>query len=447
MTISPDEIKSGPNKGSITKKLTASFSGQIGIFLFGFISQVILANGLGVDGKGTFSLVLLIVTLIFQFSHGSLSSANAHYTGRFPKNAAGIIGNSFIIAIVMGGILTWIVIGQSERILPKLYPQVDTQLVRLAIISLTALFLLEYCNSIVRGQNRIARFSFTLAARELLFVIIIMILFATDTFTVKNSLMGWLVIIIVISLYAFWSAWSGMKFQMKPDYKLWKSMASFSAKAHTANLSSFLRMRLDMFILAYFLDVKTVGYYSVSFAIVQFLSFLPKSVGQVLGPHISWRKDSAGDALTPVLCRISLFLSVLSGFLLIVAGYFGIKLVFGVEFLPSYLPLIIMIPGAVVYTLATSLSGDLGGRGKPQYAMYISLVMLVLNVGINLALIPTLGMVGAALSASITQAITGVLFLWAFLRESKVPVLSAILIRREDFSVILKAVRKSSGVG
>jgi|GEM_PF-1776513 O-antigen/teichoic acid export membrane protein len=442
MIKSTDEVKSAPNKGSITKKLAASFGGQISIFLFGFISQVILANGLGADGKGTFSLVLLIVSLIFQFSNGSLGSANAHFTGRFSKNAAGILGNSLTIALLVGGGLTWIVITQADRLLPIIYPDVSTNLVRMTILSLTALFLLEYCNSIVRGQNRIARFSFTLAARELIFVLIILVLFLTGSFTIVNSLVSWVVVAVIISLYAFWSAWSGMQFRIKPDFRLWKTMARYSAKAHTANLSSFLRMRLDMFILAYFLDVKTVGYYSVSFAIVQFLSFLPKSVGQVLGPHIAWHKDSAGNMITPILCRISLFLSIISGFLLIIAGYFGIRIIFGVEFLPSYRPLVIMIPGAVVYTLATSLAGDLSGRGKPQYAMKISLLMLVLNVGINVTLIPSLGMVGAALSASITQTITGLLFLRAFLKVSKVPILQAIFIRRADFSLLLKAIRR-----
>jgi len=442
MINSSDGFTSSPERGSITKKLTAALGGQIGLFTFGFMAQVLLAHGLGADGKGTFSLVLLIVNLIFQLSHGSLGSANSHFTGRFSKSGPGIIGNSLLISLLVGGGLTWIVIRQADRILPLVYPEVDTGFVRLTIICLTSLYLIEYCNSIVRGQDRIARFSFTLAARELLFVLLIAAFFVFDSISVANSLLSWVVAAVVISLYAFWSAWSGMNFRLKPDFDLWKTMAKYSAKAHTANLSSFLRMRLDIFILAYFLDVKTVGYYSVSFVIVQLLSFLPKSVAQVLVPHIAWRKDSAGDVLTPILCRISLFLSFIGGVLLIAVGYPVIGIVFGSEFLPSYLPLVMMIPGAVIYTLATSLAGDLGGRGKPQYAMKISIVMLILNVAINLTLIPSLGMIGAAIAASVTQAITGVLFLRAFLKESGVPLLSALIIRREDFNVFLRAVKK-----
>ncbi len=441
----PQDFQPNPSQGSISKKLMASFSGQIGIFAFGFISQVIIAQGLGAEGKGLFSLVLLIISLIYQISHGSLSASNLHFTGRFSSHGPGILGNSLVIALVAGGSITWLTFNYADKLIMLIYPNVDIQLVRITVFALTALYLLEYSNSIVRGQNRLGRFSFTLAAREFVFSLIVLILFLTNSLSVKHALQSWLTIAILVSVYAFWSAWSGMKFNLKLDLELWKRMAKYSAKAHTANLSSFLRMRLDMFLLALYLDVKTVGYYSITYALIQFLTYLPKSVGQVLGPHIAWRKDSAGNTLSPILCRISLFISAVAGAGLIAIGYPAIKLIFGEEFIPAYFPLIVTVPGAVVYTLAISLAGDLSGRGKPQYAMKISLLMLFVSLAANMSLIPTFGMIGAALASSITQAITGVLFFGAFLKESKVPMLSALIIRHEDFILIFGLLKKIRG--
>ena len=73
--------------------------------------------------------------------------------------------------------------------------------------------------------------------------------------------------------------------------------------------------------------------------------------------------------------------------------------------------------------------------------MKISLLMLLLNLAINLALIPTFGMLGAAVAASLTQAFTGILFFRAFIKESRVPMLSALLIKREDFALFLKLIK------
>lgn len=438
MSNSFTEFESQPAPGSLITKLTAAFGGQIGVFVFGFASQVILAQSLGASGKGTYSLILLIVVLIFQFINGSLGAANSHFTGRYSKFGPGIIGNSLIIALVLGSLITWTFISHADRILPLVYPEVDTSLVKLTILSITALLLLEYCNCIVRGQDRIARLSFTLAIREFLFVAVLLVLLLSDSLTVDKALTSWVAIVTVVALFATWSAWSGMKFKLKLDFSLWISMVKYSLQAHAANLTSFLRMRIDMLILAAYLDIKTVGYYSITFAIIQFLFYLPRSVAQVLGPHISWRENSAGDILTPILCRVTFFITVIVGLLLIVLGYPGIRIIFGEEFLPAYLPLVIMVPGAVLFTLATSLSGDLGGRGKPHYAMKISTIMLVLNVIINLSLIPLYGMIGAAFAASITQAITGILFLKAFIKESKASVYKTIVIQREDFIILRK---------
>ena len=438
---SSTEFESKPAPGSLIAKLAAAFGGQIGVFLFGFVSQVILAQSLGASGKGTFSLVILIVALIYQFFHGSLSAANSHFTGRYSKSGAGIIGNSLIIALVLGGFITWTFISQAEWILSRTYPKVDVSLVKMTILSLIFLLLLDYFNGIVKGQNRIARFSFTLAIREFLFVLVLVVLLLSDSLTVDLALKGWVGVVSIVALFAFWSAWSGMRFRIKLDFPLWVSMAKYSLQAHTANLTSFLRMRIDMLILAAFLDIKTVGCYSVTFAIIQFMSYLPRSIAQVLGPHISWRENSAGDILTPILCRVTFFISVIVGLLMIVLGYPGIRIIFGREFLPAFTPLVIMVPGAIVYTLATSLSGDLGGRGKPQYAMKISVIMLVLNVIINLSLIPSLGMIGAALAASITQAITGILFLKAFIKESKASIIKTIIIQREDLNILFEFIK------
>ena len=444
MSNSSKTLDPEPESGSLFAKLVAAFGGQIGIFLFGFISQAILAQSLGAAGKGTYSLVILIVVLIHQLFNGSLSGANAHFTGRYSRFGPGIIGNSLFIALALGGLITLSFRRYADQILAQTYPEVDPNLVKLTILSMTFLLLLEYCNGIVRGQNRILRFSFTLAIREFLFLITLLILILSGTLTVEKALKTWIAIVSVVALFATWSAWSGMKFKLRLDIPLWFSMAKYSLQAHAANLSGFLRMRIDMFILAAFLDIKTVGYYSITFNMIQFLSYLPRSVAQVLGPHISWRKDSAGDILTPVLSRITLFISAIAGFLMIIFGYPAIKIIFGEEFLPGYPPLVIMVPGAVIYTLATSLAGDLGGRGKPQYAMRISLIMLFLNVIINLSLIPPFGMIGAAIAASLTQAIAGILFLKAFSKESKVSIIKTVLIQRDDFKTLTKLFKRKS---
>jgi len=423
-----------PEDWKLLRKLSAAFSGQIGVFLLAFASQIVIARALGPAGKGAFSLVILIVNVVYIFAHGSLGSANTHFTGRHPASKAGIFGNSFTIALLWGGTVALLFITIVEGLLAKTLPDIDPALVKMTAIAIPMMILLDYCNTIVMGLDRIARYSLIIVSRELVFLVGLFLLLLIAPLTVGGVLNTWVLVVGLASIFAAWSAWSGVGFRFKIDLRLWFSMAKFSLQSHAANLSTFLKMRFDVLMVAYFLDLKEVGYYSIANAIIAVLWFIPVAVSMVLTPHISWRDDQAGNILTPPLCRMAFFLTAIAGLTIAIFGWVGIKLVFGELFLPAYLPLLILIPGAVVYSLAKLLSGDLVGRGLPHYAMKISLVALGLNVGINLILIPLFGIIGAALTATLTHSVTGLLFLRAFQRESGASVSEALVIRRGDLA-------------
>ncbi len=427
----------------IVRKLAAALGGQVGVFLLGFLSQIILARTLAPEGKGLFALVILVITVIFTFVHGSLGAANSHFTGRKREWEPAIIGNSFLIAFLVGGSCLLLVYLLSDSLLPSMLPKVDSNLVKYTAISLPMLLLLEYTATIVMGQDRIARFSLIIASRELIFVVYIALLLAFNKLNVHNALIAWIISSAFAAFYAAYSAWSGGRFSASLSIRVWISMIKFSVQAHLANLSTFLKMRADMLIMGYYLDISEVGYYSIAMAVVMALWYLPASVAQVLIPYISWRDSEAGDRLTPRLCRITIFINTVASIMIGAFGWWGIKIIFGVKFLPAYPALLILLPGAVLFSLAKLLSGDLGGRGLPKYAMYISLFVMVVNIVMNMILIPKLHMAGAALTASLTHALAGLLFLWAFRRESGIRAIDAMVIQREDFRIIVDLLKGS----
>jgi len=436
--------------------------------------MTIIARTLGPSGKGAFSLVVLILSIVHSIFHGSLGPANAYYSGRQSNRGASIVGNSFAIAIFWGGILVLLFRALADQIflrffpeeyvfphfsltdgmfpnfylLNKIYPQfiyinkiqplVNISFIKITAIALPALMLFDYSNNIVMGQDRIRRFSFLLVFRELLFLISLILLLVLGLVTVKEAMTFWIIALMIASVYSGWSAWSGVGFRIKIDPRMWLTMLRYSLQVHVANLTSFLKSHADKLILAYFLSLAEFGYYSLATMIVMLLWYLPSATSQVLLPYISRRDNTAGDEMTPRMCRIIFFITILVALLMSVFGRIGIKLIFGSEFLPAYPVLLVLLPGAVIYSLATVLSGDLSGRGKPYYAMWISAIVLVLNIGIAIVLIPVFGIIGAAIAAAITHSISGVLFLLVFNRESKVSVWQTLVIQKEDIYLLKK---------
>lgn len=426
-------------------KLAASFSGQVGVNVLALIAQIILARMLGPEGKGTYSLVVLIVNLTFQFCHGSLNSANSHFTGRYPEARSGIIGNNFVIALFWGGSITLMFLLTADFILPCTYPNLDPSLVKLTILCLPSLLLLEYSNSTVMGQDRIKSYSLLLALRDFFFLCFLAVPVVIGSLSVRYAVGSWALVVIVMSLISAYTAYSGNQYRLKIDFQVWKSMVRFSFQSHIANLTTFLKTRLDWLLIGFFINATALGYYSTAGQIVLMMTLFPAAIAQVIGPHISWRDNQAGDVLTPLLCRVTLFIALIIGILLIVFGEFAIQLAFGVKFLPSYPFVIALLPGGIALSLVKILAGDLGGRGLPQYAMKISVVVLIVNIIANLSLIPFFGGMGAAIASSSTYIITAVLFWIAFHRESGVRLFDTLIIKPEDFKLISHVVKNKGG--
>ena len=96
----------------------------------------------------------------------------------------------------------------------------------------------------------------------------------------------------------------------------------------------------------------------------------------------------------------------LGALLLFFLGRIVIVTLYSNRFLPAIHPLQAILPGVVALGVARVLANDLAGRGKVKVNSAIAFVTMVANVSLNFALIPRIGIVGAAWSSTITYCLT-----------------------------------------
>ncbi|MFH0765059.1 MAG: polysaccharide biosynthesis C-terminal domain-containing protein [Calditrichota bacterium] len=426
----------------LPRKLLASMAGQIGVFVGGLLSQVIIARSFGTEGKGAFTLSVLVVTVVFNLVNGSLGAANAHYLGRRSAWGGAILGNSIIQAVLIGSLVIIASLTLAEGMLPHIYPELDVALVKRLMLIMPFLLIMEYTLQMVIGQDRILRFNVLLFMRDFIFLAALVLLLIGGYLTVISALAAWAATQIISSLWSLWSAWEGGRYRFKIDWQVWTSMARYALQTYSANLFAFLRSRLEMLIIPFYLDLSSLGVFSVAISVSVVLWQLPTAVSQVLLPFISIRNDQAANLVTPTLCRITLFLTTIAAIIIVIVGLPGISWLFGRDFSPAFKPLAIILPGTVINSLAKLLSGDLAGRGKAHYAAIISPIVVALSLALNLTLIPLWGLTGAALTSSFILCLQGILFLAAFQRESDIPLNKTVFIQKDDlrtFKLAFKA--------
>jgi len=424
---------------TLMTKIGAALTGQVGTFVIGSVTNIILARVLGPSGKGLYSLAVLAATTVMTLTHLSMANANTHYINKEQIHRPALIGNSLMIIFVWGMLVTLLGLLFFDSFAHRLFPELNRQLWGLAMAAVVPLLLFEIAGGLVLGLDRQREYSVALIAKEGLMLLLALWLYYANILTAGSAAAVWVLSVMFTGFYQLGLVWKVVGRGVTISWDLLKGMAGYSAQSHIANVTSFLRLRFDMFLVAGFLNAQEVGYYGVAVSLIGLLWFIPTAIAQVLVPYISQRDEETANDVTPRLCRISFAIALVGGLILAALGKPIIWLLFGKPYLPAYPSLLVLLPGALFYGIAKMLAGDLLGRGLPRHAMVISGIAFAANLLINLLVIPYWGIVGAALSATITQILVGVLFIRAFTRSSLIPAGELFAVRREDFYILWHA--------
>jgi O-antigen/teichoic acid export membrane protein len=212
----------------------------------------------------------------------------------------------------------------------------------------------------------------------------------------------------------------------------------FGFKPYVANALNFFNYRLSFFILGYFVGVLDVGYYSVAIGLAEMIWIIPSTVSYVLFPSVASTDSVSGGELTATSCRYVFFISMALCLGAAVLGWYVIQILYGDSFSPSYLPLVLLLPGILLNSVGSLTSSYLNGVGKVIYAPFINGTELVLTITLNLLLIPSFGILGASVATSVCYAYDGLMSMHYFRKHSNMNLRDVLLIKRKDISILLR---------
>jgi O-antigen/teichoic acid export membrane protein len=210
----------------------------------------------------------------------------------------------------------------------------------------------------------------------------------------------------------------------------------YGFKSYLQNLVGFLQYRLDLFLIAFFLGKDDVAHYAVAAAVAGVIWHIPDSIGAVLFPKLSsTKKTEEIHHLTSIVCRHTIFITGMAALILFAASEFLIKRIYGIEYTHAIRPLLILLPGVVMMSIYKVLTRNFSSRNRQQISVVAAASALVLNVGLNILLIPQLGITGAALSSTVSYSVTSGMLLVFFLKESGSGLKETVLMDQGDFGV------------
>jgi O-antigen/teichoic acid export membrane protein len=192
----------------------------------------------------------------------------------------------------------------------------------------------------------------------------------------------------------------------------WSAARQLIARGWPLMLSSFaimIYMKSDIVMLQWMGSSEEVGQYSVAVRVAESLYFLPVVLSQTYLPRLSSGTCNLIDQPDPAkwrqLCQLSYILGLVMaiGTLIILSKF--LVLVFGDQFKSSVIALQFLAPAAIAVAAGCTSGVLLNLQDKRRILALRTAIGAVVNIFLNLILIPRYGIAGAAAATSISQFI------------------------------------------
>jgi O-antigen/teichoic acid export membrane protein len=200
---------------------------------------------------------------------------------------------------------------------------------------------------------------------------------------------------------------------MKKTPPISKELLFFSLPLLGSTIMATIVAQTDTVMLGYFKTMETVGLYNVAYPMALLISapinamlliYIPVATGQ----YSRNLMDELRRNYTVVTkWLVSLILPVFLVFALFPEA--AIHLFFGQGYVPAATALRILSIGFIINNLLGPNGGTLIAMGHPRFILWTTLATATVNVLLNIALIPPMGMVGAAIASAISITVINII--------------------------------------
>ena len=404
--------------------------------------SILLARLLGPAGRGTYAMLTLTATLAAALGTLGFESGNVFALSRSPRDGGGVLAASMTLACVCGAALFAAVNLMASHLGASLLPQVPLRLLAIATLAIPFLILAALLNGALAGLGRVSLAAW-LSAGGVLSSLIMAVVAAL----VSNDLLTALAIVFLLSSGFLSALQLGVSIRIvgsplvDPRPAL-RSGLGYSLTNHAANLVHLLHLRGDVFLVNLFLSPLEVGLYALAQAVCEWVWLFPRAAATVLFPSVAGADPSSAVENT---ARTSRFVFCTAGVvavsLAIVAGWL-IPFLFGEAFVASVHPVRLLLVGIWIGSIAGSLSAFLSGRGRPVFPVATSLVSFLVNLILNLLLIPRFGIAGAAVTSALTYSLATILNLVFFHWMTGESVTELFWLNKDDVNAVRRAARR-----
>ncbi|MFI4941771.1 MAG: oligosaccharide flippase family protein [Burkholderiales bacterium] len=385
------------------RQVAETYLTQLSVVALGVVNSVLVTRILGPEGRGLFAVANTLSATGIQLGNLGLQSSNTYYVARDPSKLPVLLGNSLVVSAATG--LVALLAFPLLWLRPEAMP-IGGTLLALTLLAVPAGLASLLLQNLLIGTQQIRAYNtIDLTTR----VLAVLLVAATAPLGLVSPEVVFGLVLATVVLGALWCLLrfrSQIQGPLAWSFETLRACLPYGLRAYAGSLFVFLVLRSDIVIVTYLRGAVETGYYAIAVGLADLLLMLPTVIGTILFPKLSAIPEQA--ARWQVVRRVlSSMVPATPAALVLVYVAAGplIRLAYGPAFVPSTAAVGWLLPGVGCYAINGILMNFLASCGMPLVVVYSPFVALLVNVSINLWLVPRMGFVGASISSSVAYGL------------------------------------------
>lgn len=424
--------------GSVSRNMSIALLGNAFPPLVALFSGPILAQALGVEGRGAVAAATAPLALVVTLATFGIPEAVTWVVARSPHLARNAAGRGIALLIV-AGLLAMAAVAVSAPWLSGGSPQV-AQLILVAGLAIVPNLLVGVLRGIASATQtwRLVAIERILTSSLRLLVLIPFWLTGTLTPLVATITVAAMPVAGAL-VYVGRMRSLPPRATDVPAVARTTGLLGYGMRVWIGAISGILLSRVDQVLMTPLAGTYQLGLYVVAVSVSELPMIIHQAVRDVT--FVNESAESVDDRLSSS-ARISTLLSGLAAVFLGVTMLWWLPFLFGEDFRAA-LPVAAVLLAAVVLNTPGSIAGSgLSGRGRPGLRSLSLTVACVINIGLLVLLAPALGAMGAALATLAGNLISSNLNLVFLARIYGINPMAFYGLRRTDLATLARFARR-----
>lgn len=374
--------------------------------LASFIAIVVFSRGLGADPLGVYYPFVALLGILSLPTNFGLSLAVEKRISEGKERSQYLGGGIFMRIILLMIFSIPIYIYQDP-----IANYVGADIAKILLIALWFQVAANFSMAVLKGELRVGETALIRVLQPLIWLSVGYALLSIG-YDVEGIIYSHILGTIAMFLIATWRI---SIYPSVPQQRHLKSLFEFGKYSFVNSIGGLIYSWMDVLILTAFVSLEIastrgeIGAYENAWRVSLLVTFVSRSIAQVVFPQISeWSAQDNTDKIERVLAK-----AIVPGLIIVPPAFVGVILfseeiltyLFGAEFTVAATALVVLV-GLRFFQAIDGIYGRvLDAFDRPDLTMIATIVSIITNLLLNVVLIYSLGILGAAIATTVAFTI------------------------------------------